>query len=213
MECYRCAANQVLTYLSLIFSSRIESAMQLGDVGWSQLKNKSCHHHCQVKMSMVAVHYQMKARRRGGKRSMKSFSLFIARCDSISFCFTSRSPLYFFNNAGTCTLNQGSSVHFSRNRKWKVFHSERGFRSDTSLLLDSNVQNTMFEKNYGSYVLGPSMTSVTYDWTICVWGFVRSVEAIRGQLRPVEATEVNLKPFHDLRLLRSFEATWDHLKP
>ena len=144
MECYRCAANQVLTYLSLIFSSRIESAMQLGDVGWSQLKNKSCHHHCQVKMSMVAVHYQMKARRRGGKRSMKNFSLFIARCDSISFALL-LAPL----STSSIMLELAHSIKVPQSI-FQEIENERCFirnaGSDTSLLFNSNVQNKMFEK-------------------------------------------------------------------
>ena len=138
MECYRCVANQVLTYLSLIFSSRIESAMQLGDVGWSKLKNKSCHHHCQVKMSMVAVHYQMKARRRGGKRSMKNFSLFIARCDSISFCFASVTPL----PTSSIMLELAHSIKVPQSI-FQEIENERCFirnaGSYTSLLFNSNV--------------------------------------------------------------------------
>ena len=137
MECYRCVANQVLTYLSLIFSSRIESAMQLGDVGWSKLKNKSCHHHCQVKMSMVAVHYQMKARRRGGKRSMKIFSLFIARCDSISFALL-LAPL----STSSIMLELAHSIKVPQSI-FQEIENERCFirnaGSYTSLLFNSNV--------------------------------------------------------------------------
>ena len=144
MECYRCAANQVLTYLSLIFSSRIESAMQLGDVGWSQLKNKSCHHHCQVKMSMVAVHYQMKARRRGGKRSMKNFSLFIARCDSISFALL-LAPL----STSSIMLELAHSIKVPQSI-FQEIENERCFirnaGSDTSLLFNSNVLHKVFYK-------------------------------------------------------------------
>ena len=135
MECYRCAANQVLTYLILNFRL-LHWVVFLGQkTNCVTIASKS---KCRLLRSIIKC-------REG--RSMKNFSLFIAR-DSISFCssiasFACSPPLPF---ESTCTLNQGSSVHFSRNRKWKVFHSERGFRSDTSLLLDSNVQNTMFEK-------------------------------------------------------------------
>ena len=144
MECYRCAANQVLTYLSLIFSSRnavrwcwvVSTKKQIVSPSLPSQNVDGC--------SPLSNEGE-EAR---GEKKHEKFQSFYCALRFNFLCFTSRSPLYFFNNAGTCTLNQGSSVHFSRNRKWKVFHSERGFRSDTSLLLlDSNVQNTMFEKN------------------------------------------------------------------
>ena len=171
--------------------------MQLGDVGWSQLKNKSCHHHhCQVKMSMVAVHYQMKARRRGGKRSMKNFSLFIARCDSISFCFASVTPL----PTSSIMLELAHSIKVPQSI-FQEIENERCFirnaGSNTSLLFNSNVQNTMFgiklKKSHfitlrakRAIFLGPLMTSVASNGLSDIkWDELHLTlfEVIRGHLR------------------------------
>ena len=103
--------------------------MQLGAVGWSSLKKQIVSPPSLPSQNVDGCSPLSNEgeEARGEKKHEKFQSFYCALRFNFLLLCKRYSPPYFFNNAGTCTLNQGSSVHFSRNRKWKVFHSERGF--------------------------------------------------------------------------------------
>ena len=155
--------------------------MQLGGLE----KNKSCHHPSQ---NVDCCGPLSNAKSREGKRSMKNFSLFIAR-DSISFCFarsvTTSLP------SGTCTLNQGSSVHFSRNRKWKVFHSERGFRYFFVVQFKCFTQSVLQTEKVSFY-------NIAREASYGLWPLMTSVAS--NSLSDIKWEHLRLRPFEAIRI-------------
>ena len=168
MECYRCAANQVLTYLSLILVREL-NAVRCSWVVFLEKTNRVttiiAKSKCRLLRSIIKCEVE------GGEKKHEKFqSFYCARFNFLLLCkkrYSSLAPLSNFN-AGTCTLNQGSSVHFSRNRKWKVFHSERGFRyffvvqfkCFTQSVLQTEKVSFYNIAREASYGLWPLMTSV-----------------------------------------------------
>ena len=114
--------------------------MQLGAVGWSSLKKQIVSPPSLPSQNVDCCGPLSNAKSREGKRSMKNFSLFIAR-DSISFCFARSVTLRSLPSL-TSMLELAHSIKVPQSI-FQEIENERCFirnaGSDTSLLFEIGI--------------------------------------------------------------------------
>ena len=155
--------------------------MQLGAVGWSSLKKQIVSPPSLPSQNVDCCGPLSNAKSsREGKRSMKNFSLFIAR-DSISFCFFARSVTSSLLPSLTSMLELAHSIKVPQSI-FQEIENERCFirnaGSDTSLLFNFKwmntyllkfkiSQNTVFENHKKSLIqhCERSELSLHFEWT------------------------------------------------